>query len=755
MQHPASRRTSSAAILLLALFVATPLCAAVVASSWTGAGDASSWSDASNWSPAVVPDNGADTYNVTIGGSAIVTVNGTFAISSIAIGGSATVVIPETGELDLSANSTIDGLLRLNDGDSSSGNRAVLGVGTLTISGTGTIRADTANFQNVIEDVGSGNVLTIGSGISVTTASGAILRFIVDTTVNGSMTAADGRIVLDAAVANGGAIAANNGTVRIGPGHTLTGGGGTITLDATGVLELAGTVADETIGGSGTIDADGALAKLSNSTLNGVTALVAADDKLTLAGPITNDGTIRLADADPDTGNRAVVSVLGALTIGGTGQIVFDSAEFQNVFEPAAGGSTLTIGSGQTVTTTAGSIGRFIVDTTIDGSLTAANGTIVFDAAITNNGTVAANNGTVRVGPGHTLTGGGGTITLDPTGILDLLGIVADETITGSGTIDADGALAKLSNSTLDGVTALVEADDTLTLIGPITNNGTIRLADADPDLGNRALVSVLGALTIGGTGQIVFDSAEFQNVFGPAAAGSTLTIGPGQTIMTTPGSIGRFIVDLSNQGTMEATGGTIVIDSAMSNEGMAVAGAGGVIHVGPGHSLTNESSGTITGSGTFEIDPIGSLTNLGTISPGPGIQTLTIDGSVTFNDGSLLEIEVTGSGSDQLVVTGTANIGGNLGVRFEGPPVPDPADTFVFLTAATVSGVFSNADPGSGTEATLSFAGGTFDVVYETSSVALTNYAAALVPATTPIGLAALALLLAIAATTLLRRQP
>ncbi|MCA9284398.1 MAG: hypothetical protein KDA22_04235, partial [Phycisphaerales bacterium] len=37
-----------------------------VSIAWTGAGDGTSWSDPNNWDPAVVPDNGAATYNVTL-----------------------------------------------------------------------------------------------------------------------------------------------------------------------------------------------------------------------------------------------------------------------------------------------------------------------------------------------------------------------------------------------------------------------------------------------------------------------------------------------------------------------------------------------------------------------------------------------------------------------------------------------------------------------------------------------------------------
>lgn len=732
-----------------ALLSAAPLHAAVVNVSWTGGGDGASWSDAGNWNPAVAPDNGADSYRVAIAGAAAVTVDGSFAIDALDLGATATLLIPAAGELNLAGDSTIDGLLSLADSDPALGNRAVLGVQTLTLSGTGTVQAQTSNFQNVIVDTGSGSTLTVGAGLTLAAASGATLRSTVDTVLEGTGEAGDGRIVFDSTLTNNGSLTAGTGTIRIGPGNELSGSGVTTLQGPGSILELASGVTGHRLAGAGTVALDGAATAFDDVVLDGVTVIVEESEQLVLSTGLVNDGTIRIADSDPDVGNRAVLAVDGAVTLSGTGQVLFASSAFQNVVEPATGGGSLTIGSGQQVLTAPGAEGRFTVATVLDGTMTAQDGRIVLDRDVTNNGTITVSNGSLRVGPATELSGSGATVILAAGSTLDLAGTISGETIEGRGTITVDGAAPAFDNVTLDGVTVVIGAGETLTLSNGLVNGGIIRLADLDPDLGNRAVLSIAGALAIDGTGQIVFDSPEFQNVLEPAGGVGSLTLGSGQSVLATAGAEGRFIVATDNEGAITAVDGRIVLDADVTNSGVITASAG-TVRVGPGHTLTNTVDGLIAGDGLFEIVAPGPFLNSGSIAPGPGVAELTVDGDVTFEPGSRFLVDLTSGASDLLTVTGATALQGDLVLSQPDGMPPGASEVYEPLVTGSLSGVFDNAAPTGGGEGTVTAPLGTFRVLYAATRVTLTGFMAASgrlaspIPTLPPVLVGMLALLLA-----------
>lgn len=111
--------------------------------------------------------------------------------------------------------------------------------------------------------------------------------------------------------------------------------------------------------------------------------------------------------------------------------------------------------------------------------------------------------------------------------------------------------------------------------------------------------------------------------------------------------------------------------------------------------------NGTLT-SPTVTIDPlarlggsgtiVGAVTNKGTIAAGNSIGTLSVQGSVVFETGSTLEVEVNPSGQEDLVaVTGTATInGGTVSVlAASGTYAPSTPYTIVSTTAG-LEGIFS-----------------------------------------------------------------
>ena len=103
---------------------------------------------------------------------------------------------------------------------------------------------------------------------------------------------------------------------------------------------------------------------------------------------------------------------------------------------------------------------------------------------------------------------------------------------------------------------------------------------------------------------------------------------------------------------------------------------------------VTVDPLARVGGGGTI----VGALTNQGTIAAGNSIGTLSVQGSLTFDAGSILETEVNSAGQTDLVnVTGAATInGGNVSVlAASGSYAPSTQYTIVSTTAGR-TGVFS-----------------------------------------------------------------
>jgi hypothetical protein len=115
---------------------------------WTGSADGTSWNVAANWNPAVVPNNGASTYEVGIGGTAAVVLDGGFRINSLSLGSGASLRLGEADFLGFNADSINDGTIRLQDG--SLGGTCVLRFeGVARLGGSGQVLFD-SGFANGI-----------------------------------------------------------------------------------------------------------------------------------------------------------------------------------------------------------------------------------------------------------------------------------------------------------------------------------------------------------------------------------------------------------------------------------------------------------------------------------------------------------------------------------------------------------------------------------------------------------------------------
>ncbi len=149
---------------------ALPAWGVLIETTWTGG--TGNWNVAGNWSPAAVPNNGTDEYNVLIDGgitgtASVVSLDISPTITGFAIDSGDTLGINNATTLTLQSSGTYsnNGTLSLN----SLGNQTNLVIGsitggeTLTIGGTGTISLSN-NTNNRIYGAAGTNRLVLGSG---------------------------------------------------------------------------------------------------------------------------------------------------------------------------------------------------------------------------------------------------------------------------------------------------------------------------------------------------------------------------------------------------------------------------------------------------------------------------------------------------------------------------------------------------------------------------------------------------------------
>lgn len=170
----------------------------------------------------------------------------------------------------------------------------------------------------------------------------------------------------------------------------------------------------------------------------------------------------------------------------------------------------------------------------------------------------------------------------------------------------------------------------------------------------------------------------------------------------------------LENEGTLFIDGTSSLTADEIDNDGVAT--INGLLNA----DVTFSSSTEWKGSGIIN----GALVDGGSGSPANSPGTFTINGNYTQLASARLLIELASASSfDLLSVRGASSLQGALAVALDGDFLPASADTFTFLTAADISGTFSNAPDGS--RLFTSDGLGSFLVSYDPGSASLSEYVA------------------------------
>ncbi len=240
---------------------------------------------------------------------------------------------------------------------------------------------------------------------------------------------------------------------------------------------------------------------------------------------------------------------------------------------------------------------------------------------------------------------------------------------------------------------------------GVVINQGTF-IFDADNTYAGATAIDTGATLALGAGGSIATS-------FGVAANGTLDVSGtPGASISSLTGT---GLVSLGSQ-TLTITGGSSVFSGTIADGGMG-GGTGGSVVIAGGKEQLNgtnsytgpttvnagildvngslastvfvNSGGTLMGSGS-----VGGITVAGggKVAPGNSIGTLNVPGDVTFNAGSVYQVEANAAGqSDETIATGTGTLSGGTVQVLAHTGAYAPATTYTILTAAGgLSGTFA-----------------------------------------------------------------
>ena len=361
----------------------------------------------------------------------------------------------------------------------------------------------------------------------------------------------------------------------------------------------------------------------------------------------------------------------------------------------------------------------------MDGAMEVNSGTtitsnysyIAYDAGVTGGVTVTGSgsawtNDRLRVGDegiGTLNIQNGGNVTSD-------YSILGDNS-TGTGTVTVSGSGSTWTN---DYLTIGDYGIGTLNILngGNVTSDGV--------DMG--ANTTGVGTVTVDGAGsQWITDTSGWNWLYVGAYGNGTLTISNGGVVISATSVIG----DYTGSGTATVTGS----GSQWTNSSELVVGFNGgtgMLNISNGGEVIApnaeiNSMGTLSGDSRLTLNSgNGILTNYGIIAPGNSIGTLTVDGDVVFENGSMFEVEIDNAGnSDKLDVSGdvTINGGSTLTINSNGETITDNKQYTLIEADGSITGTFDTVDTAlvtwdTGVTGSMSYPGSTALLVVGTPSV-------------------------------------
>ena len=508
--------------------------------------------------------------------------------------------------------------------------------GFLTIDGTGPLNVLSGGLialtnDTVTVDVANDGDIFIEEG--TTTIQGSITANTGNITVLGTMASSNSELTVTTAFTNAGQIILDNG-------HTSA-----RTLDfniSAGALTNTGTVITSDSGGGGgtyTINAE---------IVNGAPGVIDIDHDTTINAATFDiqDGTVNVATAVFLDVNASETNITNAATLVGDGAIKFIGVQSINLnsnfsitpttvdFDFAGditvvGESILTIDSGAALFLTADTVDANLVN---DGNLNIQDSTNLINSATFSNT---------------------GTTVLEGSAVSTNSDLTVANAFTNTGTLTLDNQTTFNRNINLNFSSTFVNSNQ-LTVQNLGAGNGNF-------------IINVTGGFTNDG----VFDVNE--SVILISAAGSSNGAG-GQINIAPSQSLDIDVSLFQNDGTITLLGGLSGTNLDLTDV-----------------TTFDNTNGTITGTGTV-INSAAISGGTVTVSPGASPGVLTFDGGL--NTSLILETELEGltpgSGYDQVVVNGVANLGSSvMDVILLNGYMPEIGDSYIALTSDSLTGHF------------------------------------------------------------------
>ncbi len=492
---------------------------------WTALGDGVSWSDGANWDQSgATPGEGDDVVlNTTSTADSTFDLNNNIGSLLLDTGYTGTVTLSQ--DLTVSTGSGRSGSITINDGtlDSNGHNVTVggdwtdtgsghftKGTNTVTFNGTGTINANEAFYDLVVDSTGA---ITLGGDLTVSH----------NLTINNSG-------LLSASVAG-----CSGASCNITIGHILINNGtfdedtGTVTF--TGDDEFAwiqkAVFYNLTINSSGTIGIDdgGNLNVLNILTIQGGTAQLHSN--LIISGGITitggtldsNGSDITLAGSWTDTGAGTFTEDFARVTFNGNNPVINSNEAFWNLTVNVAGTATLAhdltvngelnLGAGNVLDVTTNGCGGVSCNITVgtswqsNGGLIARTGTVTFTGD--NMSAAGANFYNLEIN-----TSGTDFVALGFSYSVAHNLIITAGTASVSSFLVVNGSVIIQSGATLDG------NGQGMNVAGDWLNSGTF--------------TSNSNSVTLSGTNQTITGSNTFFNLYKPSGSAAILTFEAGAT---------------------------------------------------------------------------------------------------------------------------------------------------------------------------------------------------------------------------------
>ena len=632
--------------------------------------------------------------------------------------------------------------LVINRSDTITLGGAISGTGSVTQVGIGTAILTADNTYTGGTTISAGT-LQLGNGGT----AGSVLGDIVD---NGVLAFNRGDAVTYAGIVSGtgSLVKSGAGMLTLTADQTYTGGttinGGTLQLGDGGTTGwILGDVIDngvlafnrsDSLTYAGIISGTGAL------STNGAGTLTLTGSNTYTGGTTINAGTLQLGDGgtsgsilgDVLDNGALVVNRSDAVFLGGTISGIGSFAQIGAGTTVLAGDNTYTGGTtispGTLQIGNGGTTGSVVGDIVDNGALVFnRSDTLSFGGVISGTGSLTqAGPGTLILTGANTYTGGttiaGGTLQVGTGGVTGgLTGNIVDN---GALVFNHTGELTY--SSVISGSGSLVKAGDgTLILNKNQLYTGGTTISGGTLQLGNGGAGGTVKG-DIVDNGVLVFDRKKALT-FGGVISGTGSVVKNGSNILTLTGNnsftggtaINAGILQIGNGGTTGSISGDIIDNAVLVFDRKndltyagAISGGGSLIKAGEG-TLTLTGNSTYTGGTTVEMGglvvtgsiagamnvlpgaflehkgSIGSSTIGGTLAPGNSIGTLNVNGDLTFEAGSIFEVEVSPTASDQTIVSGLATLNGSVHIVSE-PGAYEPGALYTILSAGSLSGTFA-----------------------------------------------------------------